>query len=319
MTLRLTGGLMPYTVEPLSPTFTFGRIVRGLRSSDLEDPKVCQTLKRMWTQYGLIVFRDSEVNDEFQVDLSLVFGELERHPVTEILVDSNPNLIRFTSAPDNANMIEVDGTIGGAWIGWHTDLIYHEHINHGGLLRALQITSHGGATGFIDQIDAYDRLPEATKARIDSHNVVYQLGHIDRFPHAYDGRIRLVKMAPRNQELMDRAPYDFPPVSHPLVFSQPETGRKVLNLSPMFALFIEEMDDLEGAALLADLSDHLVRSPAYHHTWTLGDMVLWDNWRMLHSVSLAPLNEVRAVQRTTITGDYALGRTLPFEVLQRRS
>ncbi len=38
-------------------------------------------------------------------------------------------------------------------------------------------------------------------------------------------------------------------------------------------------------------------------------MVLWDNWRMLHSArGIAPTDR-RRMQRTTIAGDYALGRT----------
>jgi hypothetical protein len=31
---------------------------------------------------------------------------------------------------------------------------------------------------------------------------------------------------------------------------------------------------------------------------------------MLHSVTLAPVDETRVMQRTTIAGDYALGRKL---------
>jgi taurine dioxygenase len=39
-------------------------------------------------------------------------------------------------------------------------------------------------------------------------------------------------------------------------------------------------------------------------------MVLWDNWRMLHCVRPGPFEEVRIVERTTLGGDYGLGRTL---------
>jgi taurine dioxygenase len=84
----------------------------------------------------------------------------------------------------------------------------------------------------------------------------------------------------------------------------------VLNLSPLFALYIEGMQNAEGDALLADLAGHILDCPTYHHHWTLNDMVLWDNWRMLHSVTLAPVDETRVMQRTTIAGDYALGRKL---------
>jgi taurine dioxygenase len=43
-------------------------------------------------------------------------------------------------------------------------------------------------------------------------------------------------------------------------------------------------------------------------------MILWDNWWMLHSVTLTPLDEERIMQRTTIKGDYGFGRKLPLPV-----
>jgi taurine dioxygenase len=188
--------------------------------------------------------------------------------------------------------------------------VYTDTINHGGLLRALQTTSRGGTTGFIDQIEAYTRLPQALKDRIEDLSVVYQMGPLDSFPHAWKSKVRVVQLAEHARKALQRIHPDFPPVAHPLVFPQPETGRKVLNLSPLFARHIEGMQNAEGDALLADLAGHILDCPAYHHRWTLGDMVLWDNWRMLHSVTLAPVDEMRVMQRTTIAGDYALGRKL---------
>ena len=69
------------------------------------------------------------------------------------------------------------------------------------------------------------------------------------------------------------------------------------------------MENAEGDALLEFLADHSV-SPAnaYHHDWQPEDMVLWDNWRMLHSAVGVPVDAVREVHRTTIHGDYSLGR-----------
>jgi taurine dioxygenase len=37
-------------------------------------------------------------------------------------------------------------------------------------------------------------------------------------------------------------------------------------------------------------------------------MVIWDNWRMLHSVSGMDPGFSRCMRRTTIAGDYGLGR-----------
>jgi taurine dioxygenase len=39
-------------------------------------------------------------------------------------------------------------------------------------------------------------------------------------------------------------------------------------------------------------------------------MIVWDNWRVLHSARGHPFEDFRHAQRTTIAGDYALGRYL---------
>ena len=70
------------------------------------------------------------------------------------------------------------------------------------------------------------------------------------------------------------------------------------------------LDKAASDALLTTLSNHLWDSPAYHHKWGPDEMVLWDNWRMLHRVTPAPFDAVRIVERTTLGGDYGLGRKL---------
>jgi taurine dioxygenase len=47
---------------------------------------------------------------------------------------------------------------------------------------------------------------------------------------------------------------------------------------------------------------------SYFHEWTPTDMVIWDNWRFLHSVSGSRPENGRCMHRTTIRGDYRLGR-----------
>jgi taurine dioxygenase len=83
----------------------------------------------------------------------------------------------------------------------------------------------------------------------------------------------------------------------------------VLNVSPWFADCIEGMDTPEGDALLAEVIDHATRpARVYYHRWRQGDMVLWDNWRMLHCGCGVPPGVRRHMRRTTIHGDYGLGR-----------
>ncbi len=73
---------------------------------------------------------------------------------------------------------------------------------------------------------------------------------------------------------------------------------------------IEGLENDEGDALLHSVMDYLVdESFAYFHQWRQGDMVLWDNWRMLHAANGSPHDQERWMKRTTILGDYGLGRT----------
>lgn len=303
---------MSFTVEPLSPELAFGKTIRGLTAAHIRDPEVCDRLRRYWLEDGMVVFRDGEINEDFHLALSRIFGPLEAHPVRELLTAGKPELITLNSTPEDTTILDVDGEVGGGYLGWHKDLVYVEQINHGGILRALKASKIGGRTGFIDQIDAYDRLPEELKQQIEGLHVVYRLGSFDQMKYMTRARFRVVQTAASAQSVIDSVKTHFPPVAHPLVFVQPETGRKVLNLSPFFAMHIEELGPQGGHELLTSLAHHVLDSPAYHHAWTTGEMILWDNWRMLHSVSPAPVSQERVMQRTTIKGDYGAGRKLPF-------
>ena len=61
--------------------------------------------------------------------------------------------------------------------------------------------------------------------------------------------------------------------------------------------------------LLREVIAHATKPEhSYFHRWTVDDMVLWDNWRMMHQACGVPPEEERKMRRTTIAGDYALGR-----------
>ena len=55
------------------------------------------------------------------------------------------------------------------------------------------------------------------------------------------------------------------------------------------------------------LINHEIES-AYWHEWKLTDMLIWDNSRVLHAVEGCDPKYPRRVHRTTIRGDYGLGR-----------
>ena len=76
----------------------------------------------------------------------------------------------------------------------------------------------------------------------------------------------------------------------------------------LHAVGIEGRENAEGDALLEEVFRHIAgHSKAYYHQWELGQMVTWDNWRVLHCVTGCDPTYPRRMHRTTISGDYGLG------------
>ena len=73
---------------------------------------------------------------------------------------------------------------------------------------------------------------------------------------------------------------------------------------------IEGDETPEGDALLDRVSRAIferAKELSYWHRWKPTDMLIWDNWRVLHAVSGHDPQYRRRMQRTTIKGDYGLG------------
>src|SRR5262249_37061018 len=159
---------------------------------------------------------------------------------------------------------------------------------------------------------AYDRLPRHLQDKIGQLEVVYHFTakQEDNLLSKPDS-LKVLKRLPGSEAAFAKYKTDFPPVVHPLVITQRETGRKVLKLCPTHDPYILGMDRAEGDALLRELARHMLDERyACYHTWQANDMMVWDNWRIIHSVTGVPPHVYRRAQRTTIVGDYKMGRYL---------
>lgn len=239
------------------------------------------------------------------VELSRLFGPLLVHPLRTD--PSRKEIFTVQHDPEDPYVVDIDGKPLAAWLPWHSDLIYVDHINHGGILRPLALPDCGGETGFIDKIATYDALPQRLKSRLEGLHAIYQF---DRNPENQKfGRAGHVRVLSETKAAIASKEKTYPRALHPVVYEQPETGRKVLNISPWFLLGIAGLPDNESDALLHEVMDYATDPRlAYWHEWQIGEMVLWDNWRMLHCAAGCEPNEQRWMERTTIAGDYGLGQ-----------
>ena len=118
---------------------------------------------------------------------------------------------------------------------------------------------------------------------------------------------KIIKLSDVLANLLEQT-RDAPRSVHPAIWTRP-SGEKVLHVSPWQAAGIQGRENPEGNALLEALCQEIyTKMTPYVHSWKPTDMIIWDNWRFIHSVSGHKPEYVRRMHRTTIAGDYGLGR-----------
>jgi taurine dioxygenase len=297
---------MSIDVRPLSGDLPFGARITGVTPDNAADDAVREQINRVFTDRGMIVFEDVEPSNAMQVALSKVFGELEDHKLSDVPMADDE--IRGMTDFDYQDVFEVDGRELSGWIPWHYDACYAKELNRGGILRAITISPEGGMTGFADGIQLYRAIDPALRDRFESLDIIYH--SFLMFENLKFGRpasYRGIKVRQMISDMVE-ATRDAPRSVHPAIWRRP-TGEKVLHVSPWQAAGIAGMEGPEGDALLAELVAEIeAKMTPYFHTWKPTDMAIWDNWRFIHSASGNPPQYPRRMQRTTIKGDYGLGR-----------
>ena len=304
---------MPLTdVRPLQEGLPFGVRIGGLTREQAEDPAIRQEVADLFVRHGMIVFEDVEQSDEMQLAISNIFGPLKEHPVKAVSrVDSDrlPGVIEIRSEPGRG-IVEVDGKQVSHWLPWHFDHCYNDELNYAGVLRSVERVDEGGITGFLDGVALYNAFPKELRERIEGQEVIYTLStQYDELKFGRPAQYRMIEPKPSSPEFKAQAAA-MPRAIHPAVWTR-ETGEKVLHVSNYMAQGLVGQENAEGDALLEEVCqtiNKLAESCSYHHKWRPEDMVIWDNTRMLHAVSGNNPGESRLMYRTTIKGDYGLGR-----------
>jgi taurine dioxygenase len=289
---------MSLSIVPLSGPL--GAELRSFEPRVMEDADRA-LLRGAFLEFGVLVARELDLTPEEHVRLTHVFGRPAIHPIPTIRLQGHPEIIVLQAdlgaslAPDDPTGDEVIGEIP-----WHSDLTYTETPSRGALLLARVVPPERGDTGYIDTAAVYDALPDSMRRRIEGLRAVHSLGPIQE-------QLRLATRMGADTE-GGEAP-TFQPVTHPLVQVHPESGRKVLNISPTFIRSIEGMQASESEALLDELKAFATQEHfAYYHHWAVGDLVIWDNRRTMHTATGHRKMHARCMHRTTLDGGEASGR-----------
>ncbi len=273
-----------FRVEPLDATF--GAVVTGLKLSQLDDPTFTR-LYETWLEFALLVFPDQHLSNDEQVAFAKRFGDLEFDlaPISNVQPDGTVR--RDDNSDDVVKVLKGN-------MGWHCDSTYMPVQAKGAVFTAHIVPSTAGETGWADMRAGFDALDEETRSQVTGlsayHSLYYsqaKLGHVPKEGSEYKG------YGFNNQD---------PPL-RPLVKIHPETGRRSMTIG-RHAYGIPGMDADESEQLLQRLVDVACQPPRiYHHTWTPGDAVVWDNRCLLHQACPWDMSEPRIMYHARIAGD----------------
>jgi taurine dioxygenase len=259
--------------------------VRGIDLRTPLDSATCAALNRAFVEHSVLVIRDQRLAPAELLAAVRQFGEVFPQHNTKFALPGCP-LIHYISNQDSYP----DGRryIPGA--GYHTDHSNDERPPKATVLHAVQLPDRGGDTQYVNMYLAYDDLSAATKARIAGARAI----------HVYQSRFSERKLMGLPQ--IAKVPEA---VTHPVVRTHSETGRKALYLNPIRTEGIVGMAEAEGLQLLADLLTHATQPQyEYRHRWQAGDLVMWDNRCLLHKANGDyDMSQVRYLYRVMLQGD----------------
>lgn len=212
----------------------------------------CAQLRRMFDEQGMLIFRDLEPLDlAGQIEVCSIFGPVMDTPWENFYVSN--------SRPD--------GFLGAQPLLWHHDLTYLPVPYLGGSLHALEVDDDSTSTQFVSGLDAWRRLPDALRERIDGLNALH---------------IKL-KVFDRRNVLTDLEPGDVGAV-HAVAPRHERTGERYIFVNGSYTDSIIGLSRAESDALLEALfACTYVDEHVYEHRWRRGDLVIWDNRTIQHA------------------------------------
>ena len=281
-------------VNPMS--VHIGAEIEGVDLSQPLDAETVAEIRAALLAWKVVFFRNQPIDHVQHVDFARQFG------------DPTPGHVVFGSEPGHPEIYSVakhrvaNSNAGAGpshlrpWTGWHTDITAAINPPAASILRGVVVPPYGGDTQWTNLAVAYENLSAPLQEFLQGL----------RGRHRYDAP-NAGGMSRDYKEHIGRALY----VSeHPLVRVHPETGERVLYVSPDFLESIVGLSPRESEHLLAMLWEHAVRPEfTVRFRWQPGSIAFWDNRSTAHMAprDIFDTDFDRQFYRVTLVGDVPRG------------
>lgn len=246
--------------------------VRGLDPGQPVGEADLELLRRAFDERHLLLVRAPGLGDREHVRFAGCFG-----PVYDEYGDGSG--YAFVSN------VQRDAIIGHGPLLFHSDLAFTPEPTLGLSLYGVEVPEDGAPTRFANAVRALERLPRATRTRLDGLHAL----------HLFDLTTQRGGARYRDATL----PASEPRAVHPVVLRHPRSGREILYVSQMQTDRIVELEAQESEVLVQELFAALYAPDnVYEHPWRTGDLLVWDNLALQHGRNAPDLP--RTLRRVTL-------------------
>ena len=256
----------------------FATQIEGVDLSMPLDTDTFETIRDLWMENRIVVFPQQKLDDDQLVAFTERFGPLFVHAQASLLTTyKRKEVMELSNLDGVARPVEYE-------LDWHTDQTYTPQPVFATILYGIVAPKEGGQTLFSDLAGAYASMPDSMKEKVDGATAVYSAEprpKVRETPLTEEEKARILDCA------------------HPLIRTHPYLKRKALYLSPLHIKTIGDLSEEESFQFLNELTAHATRPEhVYRHTWSVGDVVMWDNTSVMHSRTPMPSGEKRYLKRT---------------------
>jgi len=270
-----------------------GAEVSGIDLSAAVPRPEIDAIAAAWRERLVLVFHGQTLSDPQLIAFSRNFGALDPpgpNPYGEPFNKQHPELNVISNVVENGKPI---GNLGDGEAVWHADMTYVDVPPKAAMLHALEVPppEAGGNTHFANMFAAYaalsPQLKDAIAGKVAVHDASMNSAGMLRKGYRQVTDVRETVGA-----------------RHPLVRTDPETGRKALFLGRRPNAYVVGMSVPESEALLDALWVHATQPRfAMCHQWQVGDVLMWNNLSVLHRRDPFDPKSRRVMHRSQIKGD----------------
>lgn len=271
-------------IAPLTPTI--GAEVSGIDIGALDEADFGAVHKAL-LEHQVLAFRDQDLSPQAHIAFAERFGEIDVYPFTS----KNVTFSSHPSGLDGLVRLEHDESRPAYENVWHIDMTWRAKPPRASILRAVELPDNGGGdTLFASTGAVYESFDTEMQKTLDNMSV----------DHDWIGSFGMAMPPEMLAEFRTRLPR----VTHPMIATHPDTGRRGLFIGGVFAEHISGMGRA-GSRSWLDFINGFYNLPEVQCRvrWSPGTVVMWDNRAVAHYAVNDYYPQTRIMDRVTIAGD----------------